>query len=150
MFAGKGEVVDCSPTQRPELFFAVLGGLGQFGIITRAHIALEKAPQRVRWLRALYTDFAAFRRDQEFLISASASTTPFDYVEGFVVANDANPINGWGSVPFAAGDIAEAMVPGHAGPVLYCLEVTKAYSAADLHTLDQVPNPMIRLVTGSS
>lgn len=32
----------------PELFYAVLGGLGQFGIITRARIVLDKAPKRVR------------------------------------------------------------------------------------------------------
>ncbi|KAF3447302.1 hypothetical protein FNV43_RR12485 [Rhamnella rubrinervis] len=36
----------CSEHQNSELFHAVLGGLGQFGIITRARIALEPAPQR--------------------------------------------------------------------------------------------------------
>ena len=46
-FAGKGEVVTCSEAQNPDLFFGALGGLGQFGIITRARIALERAPQRV-------------------------------------------------------------------------------------------------------
>jgi cytokinin dehydrogenase len=45
--AGTGEVVTCSPTQSPELFFAVLGGLGQFGIITRARIPLQLAPPKV-------------------------------------------------------------------------------------------------------
>lgn len=139
--AGKGEVVECSPTQQPELFFAVLGGLGQFGIITRAAIALERAPQRVRWVRALYTEFEAFRRDQELLISGSNVAATFDYVEGFVVANSADPINGWPSVAFAAGAITQAMIPPRAGPVLYCLEVTKTYSAVDLPTLDQVPTP---------
>ncbi|XP_052202915.1 cytokinin dehydrogenase 5 isoform X2 [Diospyros lotus] len=43
---GKGELLTCSEEQNPELFQAVLGGLGQFGIITRARIALEPAPQR--------------------------------------------------------------------------------------------------------
>lgn len=37
----------CSEDHEPDLFFAVLGGLGQFGIITRARIALEPAPQMV-------------------------------------------------------------------------------------------------------
>ena len=37
----------CSRTRNPELFFGVLGGLGQFGIITRARIVLDKAPTRV-------------------------------------------------------------------------------------------------------
>jgi len=133
--SGKGEVVDCTPTKNSELFFAVLGGLGQFGIITKARIVLEKAPQRVRWMRALYTDFATFKADQELLISAGK---PFDYVEGFVVVNEENPINGWSSVPFIRSEITAAMIPAHAGAVMYCLEVTKAYSVSDLESLDQV------------
>lgn len=44
---GKGEIMTCSEKKNSELFHAVLGGLGQFGIITRARIALEPAPQRV-------------------------------------------------------------------------------------------------------
>ncbi|KAF5943442.1 hypothetical protein HYC85_017519 [Camellia sinensis] len=43
---GKGEILTCSEEQNSELFHAVLGGLGQFGMITRARIALEPAPQR--------------------------------------------------------------------------------------------------------
>lgn len=45
--AGKGELFTCSEERNSELFHAVLGGLGQFGIITRARIALEPAPKRV-------------------------------------------------------------------------------------------------------
>lgn len=47
VLAGKGEFVTCSPHKNSELFYAVLGGLGQFGIIVRARIALEPAPKRV-------------------------------------------------------------------------------------------------------
>lgn len=47
LFAGKGEIVTCSPTQSSELFYAALGGLGQFGIITSARILLQDAPQKV-------------------------------------------------------------------------------------------------------
>jgi cytokinin dehydrogenase len=82
---GKGELVICSPSKQPELFFAVLGGLGQFGIITNARIVLESAPQQVRWIRAIYTDFQSFTRDQEMLISQPSTTETFDYVEGFVI-----------------------------------------------------------------
>lgn len=39
----------CSEEQNAELFHAVLGGLGQFGIITRARIALEPAPKMVKF-----------------------------------------------------------------------------------------------------
>ncbi|KAF5952467.1 hypothetical protein HYC85_010411 [Camellia sinensis] len=42
---GKGEVVNCSEKQNADLFYGVLGGLGQFGIITRARISLEPAPK---------------------------------------------------------------------------------------------------------
>lgn len=44
LIAGKGEVMDCSEKENSDLFYSVLGGLGQFGIITRARIALEAAP----------------------------------------------------------------------------------------------------------
>lgn len=49
-FSGKGEFVTCSKQKNLELFHGVLGGLGQFGIITKARIALEAAPKRVRTL----------------------------------------------------------------------------------------------------
>lgn len=48
MRAGKGEVINCSEEQNEDLFHSVLGGLGQFGIITRARISLEAAPARVK------------------------------------------------------------------------------------------------------
>lgn len=48
MCAGKGEVVTCSEKQNGDLFHGVLGGLGQFGIITRARILLEPAPDMVK------------------------------------------------------------------------------------------------------
>uniref|UniRef100_A0A2P2ITM9 cytokinin dehydrogenase n=1 Tax=Rhizophora mucronata TaxID=61149 RepID=A0A2P2ITM9_RHIMU len=44
---GKGDAVNCSERQNPDLFHSVLGGLGQFGIITRARISLEPAPTKV-------------------------------------------------------------------------------------------------------
>jgi cytokinin dehydrogenase len=47
MNAGTGEVVNCSEEQNGELFYSVLGGLGQFGIITKARILLEPAPTMV-------------------------------------------------------------------------------------------------------
>lgn len=52
---GKGDVVNCSKEQNSDLFYSVLGGLGQFGIITRAKILLEPAPTMVRLLFAKET-----------------------------------------------------------------------------------------------
>ncbi|GER51427.1 cytokinin oxidase/dehydrogenase [Striga asiatica] len=48
VITGKGENLTCSPNENPELFHAVLGGLGQFGIITKARIVLDKAPTNYR------------------------------------------------------------------------------------------------------
>ena len=48
---GRGELQRCSPSRNGGLFQAVLGGLGQFGIIVRAKLKLERAPALVR----LYT-----------------------------------------------------------------------------------------------
>ncbi|CAO2045093.1 unnamed protein product [Urochloa humidicola] len=82
---GAGEMVTCSRAKNSELFFAVLGGLGQFGVITRARIWLELAPERVQWVRLAYSSVVAFTKDQELLISDRASESGFDYVEGQVV-----------------------------------------------------------------
>ncbi|KEH32514.1 putative cytokinin dehydrogenase [Medicago truncatula] len=86
---GKGDLVTCSTEKNSELFYAVLGGLGQFGIITRARIALGPAPKRVKWLRLLYNDFSAFSGDQEHLISLNGidETNAPNYVEGFLLLN---------------------------------------------------------------
>jgi len=42
-------VVNCSAAENADLFFGVLGGLGQFGVITKARIALEPAPKMVTY-----------------------------------------------------------------------------------------------------
>ncbi|XP_061374630.1 cytokinin dehydrogenase 3-like [Gastrolobium bilobum] len=80
---GKGDLVTCSAENNSEAFFAVLGGLGQFGVITRARISLAPAPTRVKWIHLLYNDFSAFSRDQEHLISFTTA----DYVEGMLLLN---------------------------------------------------------------
>ncbi|GJM84845.1 hypothetical protein PR202_ga00555 [Eleusine coracana subsp. coracana] len=82
---GRGEIVTCSPSKDADLFNAVLGGLGQFGIITRARILLQEAPKKVKWVRAFYDDFGTFSKDQELLVSMPDL---LDYVEGFIVLNE--------------------------------------------------------------
>lgn len=77
-------MITCSIESNRDLFYGVLGGLGQLGVITRARIGLRPAPARVRWLRLFYTDLGNLTRDQEFLISLP-DPTGFDYVEGQVV-----------------------------------------------------------------
>ncbi|KAL9424343.1 hypothetical protein AB3S75_036263 [Citrus x aurantiifolia] len=118
---GKGEIINCSEKQNSELFHSVLGGLGQFGIITRARISLEPAPDMVKWIRVLYSDFATFARDQEYLISAEKT---FDYIEGFVIVNRTGLLNNWRS-SFDPQDPVQASQFKSDGQTLFCLELAK-------------------------
>ncbi|XP_071693894.1 cytokinin dehydrogenase 5-like [Rutidosis leptorrhynchoides] len=125
---GKGDVITCSTDKNPDLFHSVLGGLGQFGIITRARIALERYPQMVRWIRVLYSNFSAFTHDQEYLISLhdQPQSQKFDYVEGFVIV-DEGLINNWRSSFFSPKNPVKISSLKADGNVLYCLEITKNY-----------------------
>jgi cytokinin dehydrogenase len=65
---GEGEIKTCSECHNPELFEAVLGGLGQFGIITRATLDMVPAPPNVHVCILAYTDNAAFFKDMNKLL----------------------------------------------------------------------------------
>ncbi|KAI3446498.1 hypothetical protein Pfo_003163 [Paulownia fortunei] len=130
---GRGEVVTCSEEQNTDLFHSVLGGLGQFGIITQARIALEPAPSMVKWIRALYSDFSIFTNDQEHLISSENS---FDYIEGFVIINRTGLLNNWRSsfnpkYPVQANQFISE------GRILFCLEVAKYFRPEESDHIDQ-------------
>ncbi|KAK9069243.1 hypothetical protein SSX86_013359 [Deinandra increscens subsp. villosa] len=130
---GTGEVVTCTENKNSDLFYGVLGGLGQFGIITRAHIALEPAPKMVKWMKVLYMDFATFTKDQEQLISSNGS---FDYVEGFVLINRNGLLNNWRS-SFKNKDPAQASGFVSEGKTVFCLEIAKYFKQEDMDTIDQ-------------
>ncbi|PPS05703.1 hypothetical protein GOBAR_AA14945 [Gossypium barbadense] len=134
----KGEVLTCSEDENTELFHAVLGGLGQFGIITRARISLEPAPKMVRWIRVLYSNFSAFTSDQEHLISlhAEPSNQKFDYVEGFVIVAE-GLINNWRSSLLSPQNPVKISTLFPTGGVLYCLEIAKNYHESTAQTIDQ-------------
>ncbi|XP_043708122.1 cytokinin dehydrogenase 5-like [Telopea speciosissima] len=142
---GKGELLTCSEEQNSELFHSVLGGLGQFGIITRARIALEPAPQRVRWIRVLYSNFSAFTNDQEYLISLHGRPTSekFDYLEGFVIV-DEGLINNWRSSFFSPRNPVKITSLSSNGSVLYCLEITKNYDEYTADTVDQEVEALLK------
>ncbi|TQE13036.1 hypothetical protein C1H46_001411 [Malus baccata] len=139
---GKGEVVNCSEEQNEDLFHSVLGGLGQFGIITRARILLEAAPARVKWIRVLYSDFTAFTQDQEHLMSAENT---FDYIEGFVIINRTGLLNNWRS-SFNSKDPVQASQFKSDGKTLFCLELAKYFNLdkTDLIT-EEVDNSLSQL-----
>ncbi|KAF2302705.1 hypothetical protein GH714_001290 [Hevea brasiliensis] len=133
---GKGELVTCSAHKNSELFYAVLGGLGQFGIITRARIGIEPAPKRVKWVRVLYSDFSAFTKDQERLISINGrkQSNALDYVEGSLLMNQGPP-NNWRSSFFPSSDIPRIMSIVTQHGIIYCLEVAKYYDDTTQHSV---------------
>ncbi|CAJ1973577.1 unnamed protein product [Sphenostylis stenocarpa] len=127
---GKGETLCCSQTQNSELFFGALGGLGQFGIITRARVVLQQAPDMVRWIRVVYSEFEEYAGDAESLVEELEEC--FDYVEGFVLVNSDDRANGWPTVPLGPEQVFDPIhIPSSAGPVLYCLELALHYRNAD-------------------
>ncbi|BAT91261.1 Cytokinin dehydrogenase [Vigna angularis] len=130
---GTGEVVNSSAEHNGELFHSVLGGLGQFGIITRARIVLEPAPAMVKWIRVLYSDFTAFTRDQELLIS---SENMFDYIEGFVIINRTGLLNNWRS-SFNPQDPVQASHFKSDGRTLFCLELAKYFNVEEIDAANQ-------------
>ncbi|MFD9408683.1 FAD-binding protein [Streptomyces sp. NPDC059989] len=75
---GEGELTTCSPTLRPDLFRAVLGGLGQCALITRATIPLVPAPRSVRLYTLTCPSVAALTAQQAQLIEEGR----FDYLVG--------------------------------------------------------------------
>ncbi|CAI0387325.1 unnamed protein product [Linum tenue] len=164
---GTGKLVTCSPSTNADLFYAVLGGLGQFGIITRARIALRPAPKKVRWVRMLYSDFSAFTSDQERLITVHASrkqehdTTAevrnhndgggldleLDYLEGSVMVDRGGPPSNWRSSFFPTSDAPRivSLVAQHR--VIYCLELAINSYTNHHHHLD---TELERLLQGLS
>ncbi|XP_010090224.2 cytokinin dehydrogenase 1 isoform X2 [Morus notabilis] len=130
---GKGEVVTCSENQNADLFYAVLGGLGQFGIITRARISLEPAPKMIKWIRVLYSDFSSFSKDQEHLISSQDS---FNYIEGFVIINRTGLLNTWRS-SFDPKDPIRASQFNSEGRTLYCLEMALYFSPNEVDSVNK-------------
>ncbi|XP_009602355.1 cytokinin dehydrogenase 3-like [Nicotiana tomentosiformis] len=140
VITGKGELVTCSKRTNSELFFAVLGSLGQFGIIIRARIVLEKAPTRVKWVRVLYSDFSKFTRDQEKLISINDG---MDYVEGSLMMNQSPP-NNWRSSFFSTSNQSKILSLISKYGIIYCLEMVKYYDDQTANTVDKELQKMMR------
>lgn len=85
---GTGDLVRCSPSVRPDLFRAVLGGLGQFAVITRATVRLIPAPTMARVYHLTYPDLGAYVNAQR------AALGRFSYLEGQLTPTE----TGWGYV----------------------------------------------------
>jgi len=83
---GSGMRERCSPTHNPDLFGAVLAGLGQCGIIARATIRLVRAPSYVRVFRLPYPDLTTMLSDEVLLVEEER----FDHVLGIVAVETDN------------------------------------------------------------
>lgn len=122
----------------PDLFYAALGGLGQFGVITRARIILEPAQQMARWIRLIYTDVKLVMSDQEKLISAGNNLSGFDYVQGRVLLNKGQ-ISAIQSTYFSDSEIEkiDQLASEHNGST-YLLDVVAYYSNMSVSSVNQV------------
>jgi FAD/FMN-containing dehydrogenase len=69
---GTGAIERCSRSSKPDLFEAMLGGLGQCGVITKAAIELVRAKERARTYALEYADNATFFRDFRTLVDRPA------------------------------------------------------------------------------
>lgn len=84
---GRGEVEECSRTKNRGLFDAVLGGIGQYGIIVRTKLLLVKAQQRALDLTLRYDHPALLFSDMRTLMMRGE----FDMVWGGAAQDE----NGW-------------------------------------------------------
>jgi FAD/FMN-containing dehydrogenase len=84
---GEGALVRCSPSVRPDLFHAVLGGLGQFAVITRATVKLVPAETTARVYHLFYPDLASFTAAQR----TALADRRFSYLEGQIAPTE----TGW-------------------------------------------------------
>ncbi|KZV46318.1 cytokinin dehydrogenase 3 [Dorcoceras hygrometricum] len=139
---GTGDFITCSKEMNSELFFAVLGGLGQFGIITRARILLQKAPSRAKWVRLIYNDFSKFTRDQEHLISLDNNGP--NYVEGSLIT-DNSPPNNWRSSFYSSLHQSKisSLLKSNQG-LLFSIEVVKYYDDLTANTIDEEVEDMVQ------
>jgi len=85
---GEGRRVRCSRRRAPQLFDAVLAGLGQCAVITRAVVRMAPVPASVRLFDLLYVDLATFAADARSVVREGR----FDTVQGLVVPS---PAGGW-------------------------------------------------------
>jgi cytokinin dehydrogenase len=75
---GDGQIVTCSDASNSDLFNAMLGGLGQCGIITKVIMRLMAAPTNVLFIKMDYDDFQSASADLALL----AKDGRFQHLDG--------------------------------------------------------------------
>lgn len=104
MITGEGRLINCSAAQEPELFNAVLAGLGQCGIILKAKIRLMAAETHARVHRMTYRTLSSLLHDARML----ASEQRFDRFHGRVLPS---PTGDWMYVLVAAKNFTPPASP---------------------------------------
>ena len=102
---GDGRLLRCSTTENTSLFDATRAGLGQFSVITEAHIRIRRVLPRVRTFRLVYEDLETLMGDQAQILSHRR----FHYLhawcqhrdERFTAEDDDRPAAGDWSYPMA-------------------------------------------------
>jgi len=130
---GEGEVLRCSPEERPDLFEAVRGGLGQVAIILRARILVEPVPERLVETVLVYDDLDAFF---EALRGATAHPETWGLL-GMVGMDEAGgPVGalyadlpGGPDADAAVARLAKALPPPVSGPDSYELTYPEHFGA---------------------
>ncbi|KST65367.1 FAD-binding protein [Mastigocoleus testarum] len=87
---GKGVSTVSSLNKKPSLFNSLIGGLGQFGIITQTTLPLIGAPTHARVYQLSYTSLQQYIADQNQAVTDGR----FNYLEGQVIANPSST-TGW-------------------------------------------------------
>ena len=87
--AGNGQQIVCSSTQSTDLFNSLLGGLGQFGVVTQLTLPLIPAPTNARAYHLSYTCLNRYLADQERVLKDGR----FSFLKGQVVPHPSG--SGW-------------------------------------------------------
>lgn len=75
---GQGEMIRCSAEQQPELFNSLVGGLGQFCVVTQVTLALIPAPTNARVYRLSYNNLDEYLAAQHQALTEAR----FSFLEG--------------------------------------------------------------------
>lgn len=70
VITGEGELVTCGPEREPDLFWSVIAGLGQVGVIVRARLKLRRMLPMTRSYYLLYDDLRRFLADAQTSMNA--------------------------------------------------------------------------------
>ena len=89
---GGGELVTCGPDREPDLFWSVIAGLGQVGVITRARLRLRRVKAMTRTYYLLYDDARRFMEDARHAMDSGK----WDHLESWASPSPqgTKPVNG--------------------------------------------------------